>query len=204
MSSEHIDKVLSELIEEHGEEKAAQLIYESALRWGKTRMTTVALTGVDPDPEPGPCPECGGESTGDVLYSCPLQTTCRDCGHRWEFGPGISVRPQPWCPWCFSRHDDAAEAASRVQKIEAFPGAPWSKGGWRCLECGSMAPKRAWAEAMTWVARQKGFDDCEFMADVKRVAGELPDSFFRELDEDETEQAEERREAEKAEDPDQD
>lgn len=41
--------------------------------------------------EPGPCPHCGGESDGSVLYSCPLSTRCKSCGQFWSYGKGIEV-----------------------------------------------------------------------------------------------------------------
>ena len=40
---------------------------------------------------PGPCPHCGGKSDGTIMYSSPLQASCRDCGENWEFGEGIKV-----------------------------------------------------------------------------------------------------------------
>jgi hypothetical protein len=37
------------------------------------------------------CPNCGGESNGDVLYSSPLQTRCVKCLRVYTFGFGIEV-----------------------------------------------------------------------------------------------------------------
>ena len=46
---------------------------------------------MEPTSDPGPCPYCGGESNGTVLYSCPPQTGCKQCGRLWSFGEGVRV-----------------------------------------------------------------------------------------------------------------
>lgn len=66
--------------------------------------------------EPGKCPHCGGESDGNVMYSCPLQAKCRQCGRHWEFGDGIRVmseaearRVRPGYPWPVEPPESLAE-----------------------------------------------------------------------------------------------